>query len=129
MNDEVKEILDSLNKIANVEYYPEDLLTYKECKQLLDYITNLQYKYENQIHRYMNLKEQTINLQQENKELDDYAKQLEFKIKILATIIDNAFEYSKNCLKNLTTINEEEAKPFKCIYNNYLKILNGGDEK
>jgi hypothetical protein len=42
MNNEIKEILDSLNKIANAEYYPEDLLTYRECKQLLDCIISLQ---------------------------------------------------------------------------------------
>ena len=42
MNDEIKEILESLDKIAKAEYYPEDLLTYKECQLLLDYITNLQ---------------------------------------------------------------------------------------
>ena len=53
MNDEIKEILESLDKIAKAEYYPEDLLTYKECQLLLDYITNLQNKYENQINRYM----------------------------------------------------------------------------
>lgn len=42
MKDEIKEILESLDKISKAEYYPEDLLTYKECHLLLDYITNLQ---------------------------------------------------------------------------------------
>ena len=42
MSEEVKEILESLDKMAKAEYYPEELLTYKECKVLLDYITNLQ---------------------------------------------------------------------------------------
>ena len=42
MNNEIKEILDSLNKIANAEY----LLTYRECKQLSDYITGLRQEIE-----------------------------------------------------------------------------------
>ena len=42
MKNEIKEILESLDKISKAEYYPEDLLTYKECHLLLDYITNLQ---------------------------------------------------------------------------------------
>lgn len=44
MNSEIKEILDNLEKLAKVEYLPDDLLTYKECQLLLDYITNLQQK-------------------------------------------------------------------------------------
>lgn len=42
MTEEIKEILGSLNKIAKAELFPEDLLTYKECDILLNYITNLQ---------------------------------------------------------------------------------------
>lgn len=42
MNSEIKEIIESLDKIAKAEYYPEDLLTYKECQLLLNYTTNLQ---------------------------------------------------------------------------------------
>lgn len=48
MNDEIKEILESLDKIAKSEYYPEDLLYYENCKILLDYITNLQEEIERQ---------------------------------------------------------------------------------
>ena len=42
MSDDIKEIVESLDKIANQEYYAEDLLYYENCKKLLDYITNLQ---------------------------------------------------------------------------------------
>ena len=43
-----------------------EIYTGGEWQPMIDYITNLQTKYENQIHRYMNLKEYTTNLQEEN---------------------------------------------------------------
>lgn len=42
MKDEIKEILQDLEKVAKCEYYPEDLLYYENCQKLLDYITTLQ---------------------------------------------------------------------------------------
>jgi hypothetical protein len=81
MNDEIKEILnnadsstkfkmvdeDGTEKEMNIAGLIEQLLN--DNKNLLDYITNLQYKYENQIHRYKNLKNYTTNLQEENERL------------------------------------------------------------
>ena len=46
MKDEIKEILDELNKnkeeIRHYEYYPDDVLNCEDLIKLLDYITNLQ---------------------------------------------------------------------------------------
>ena len=46
MNNEIKEILEYLNKhkegLKDNTYYPEDLLSCKDLLFLLDYITNLQ---------------------------------------------------------------------------------------
>jgi hypothetical protein len=46
MKDEIKEILDRLNKdkdeIKHYCYYPDDVLTCEELVKLIDYITNLQ---------------------------------------------------------------------------------------
>ena len=60
MNNEIKEILDNLNKIANAEYYPEDLLTYRECKQLLDYIIGLRQENEKLNNRIDNCAEEIL---------------------------------------------------------------------
>ena len=65
MSEEVKEILEEIdNKIIPNEHW----------NKIKDYITNLQNKYENQIHRYMNLKDYATNLQKENEELKDQRK-------------------------------------------------------
>lgn len=77
MNDEVKEInipdniLIALVDLTNgaLNYYKTPKTIELKHKLLLDYITNLQYKYENQIHRYKNLKDYATNLQNKNEEL------------------------------------------------------------
>lgn len=146
MNDEIKEILDRLNNIPMGELYA-CCLEDSECKIILDYITNLQYKYENQIHRYNNQKNIITNLQKENEELKSKNDILEFRMKendkmvicerycILKQRdnykqrIDKANEYikrelkefydkNKNC-KYLTTILELESIE---------EILGGSDE-
>ena len=72
MKDEIEEIIESLGKIAKAEYYPEDLLTYKECQLLLDYITNLQtieQQYSAILSENAELENKITNLQKENEEL------------------------------------------------------------
>ena len=115
MNDEIKEILESLDKIAKAEYYPEDLLTYKGCQLLLDYITNLQeenkeLKIKNDILEFrMKQNDRMVICERYRilKQRDDYKQR-----------IDKAIEYIKK---------EDELYYIKVFLRDLLKIL-GGDE-
>lgn len=112
MNDEIKEILDSLDKIAKAEYYPEDLLTYKECQLLLDYITNLQ--------------EENERLKKENKKLsNDLAEAILFNQKRC----EQNKELKQRCEKAIEYIKkwrESDGSQGYCTFD-LLEIL-GGDE-
>lgn len=66
---EIELILAKLRIVSEEEERGMYLCDKEHSKLLLDYIINLQNKYENQIHRYMNLKEYTTNLQEENERL------------------------------------------------------------
>lgn len=148
MNDEIKEILEDLQMFIQEKYLLEDVLNEKKTKILLDYITNLQYKYENQIHRYMNLKDYATNLQKENEELKSKNDILEFRMKqndkmviceryrILKQRddykkrIDNAIEYIKNNQPVFSMWNKKQISKWfdEEFYKELLDILNGGDK-
>lgn len=59
MNDEIKEILECLSLIARNEYVPDELLNDEMCRQLLNYITNLQEENE-KLNKVANERMQTI---------------------------------------------------------------------
>lgn len=116
MTEEIKEILESLNKIAKTEYYPEDLLTYKECEILLNYITNLQ---------------------KENEKLKEENKRIFSRVNDDELLISNAMNYAE--LQDYKQRNEkaieyiEERKNLNWYADGVfvyelLNILNGGDE-
>ena len=73
MKDEIKEILDKLNKIVPYASVPKELaymttnITPQECKTLLDYITNLQEENER-------LKEEKEDYKSRNKKAIEYIK-------------------------------------------------------
>ena len=113
MNDEIKEILESLDKIAKAEYYPEDLLTYKECQLLLDYITNLQEENERL----------SVELNQNMIERNNYLSRNE-------KAIDFVKKESKKCYSNQTNDNSTKViGNFMWHTDKLLNILNGGDDK
>ena len=111
MNDEIKEILDNLDKIAKAEYYPEDLLTYKECQLLLDYITNLQEQLHQASLDIQELTEKDIgcpswcdkltNLQEEKIQLEGKIKQLEHNCKQASDSCRQHRLASKNHIRRL----------------------------
>lgn len=115
MNDEIKRILNDLDKIAKGEYYPEDLLTYKECQLLLDYITNLQeeneeLKIKNDILEFrMKQNDRMVICERYRilKQRDDYKQRIDKAIKII---------------QNDTTLNPTRQR------DRLINILNGGDE-
>ena len=104
MNDEIKEILESLDKIAKAEYYPEDLLTYKECQLLLDYITKLQK--ENDI-----LNDITESYEETSKEQHEEIEKLQQRI-------DKAIAVINTQMKNLS---KDEARNLRIIKFNLIK--------
>ena len=105
MSDELKEILESLDKIAKAEYYPEDLLTYKECQLLLNYITNLQ--------------EENEELKKEKKKISQQHIYTLDKLIETQTKNENAIEY----------LNEPNRDEFDYSITYLLEILQGGDEE
>lgn len=139
MNDEVKEILEALKPHNDIiKEYPL-ALSIEEQKLLSDYITNLENKYENQIHRYMNLKEYTTNLQEEaailrkqkKKLSNDLAEAILFNQKRCEQNkksqqrIDKAIEY----IDDKVLSNGEVIDQLRIIeVEKLLNILNGGDE-
>lgn len=107
MSKEVKEILENLDKIAKAEYYPEDLLTYKECQLLLDFITNLQ--------------EENERLQQRIEFKNTFNNFLNNKYRLRC---EKAIEHIKEHQLIYTSQYEEESN----FDNHLLDILYGGDE-
>ena len=74
MKEEVKGILNDLKRLANDQTYPEDIMDNEAAKTLLDYITNLQtieQQYSPLLSENAELENKIIELQEENKELND----------------------------------------------------------
>lgn len=152
MKDEIKEILESLDKIAKGSYYPEDLLYYENCKQLLDYITNLQEKYngiksnfdiqleydEELENKITNLQEETKKLQDRNIELvlerDRLKEELQQEKKDFKEANDYCFELKDYKSRNKKAIEYIQDSNILAIYKldyfieDLLNILTGGDK-
>lgn len=63
MNKEIKEIINDLQRVADRKCYPEDVLDGSIAQEWVDYITNLQEKYEeadNDRHKLFEQKEKAI---------------------------------------------------------------------
>ena len=80
MNNEIKVILDKLNKIVPYASVPKELaymitsITPQDCKILLDYITNLQEKNERQKENLLNLNKTIKKVKKENKNMKEYTE-------------------------------------------------------
>lgn len=107
MTDEIKEILERLNKIVPYASVPKELaymttnITPQECKTLLDYITTLQ---------------------EENEKLESILKLREDVITTQHNKIDKAIEYLKLFDRDSDMINHS-------IIRGLLNILQGDDNK
>jgi hypothetical protein len=103
MNDEIKEIINDLQRVADRKCYPEDILDGSIAQEWVDYITDLQ---------------------EENKELEeDKSKMFETAVKRnnqLLDRIDKAIEY----IKSLQTCHILNSKKIEL-----LDILQGSDNK
>ena len=100
MNNEIKEILDKLNKnkneIKDYCYYPDDVLSCDDLIKLLDYITNLQELNETSSKEIDNLQKHCYNqkakikeLQEENERLKGNVSVREHNYKLLVRLIEN----------------------------------------
>lgn len=78
MSENLKDVLETIKEsiLKDDESIDSFLIDKELWKELLDYITNLQSKYENQVHRYLNLEKllnkeisKNIKLQKENETL------------------------------------------------------------
>lgn len=120
MNNDIKEILDKLNKLCYDDYCLEfsvDYIERKEEKLLLDYITNLQ--------------EENKRLKEENKMTDEQIeKTLEFVSEhIYKSRIDKAIEYINNhCLCEYKPDVDLGYDNYENIDNDLLNILQGSDK-
>ncbi len=145
MNDDIKEILDSINDKYK-DYYVQDIVSGDDLKLLLDYITNLQEQLHQASLDIQELIERDIecpswcdkltNLQQENEELKKnqrYYKNgvfsLEYDKETMSDMID---DYKSRCEKAVEYINGttffglKSGKTFMSKYlNELLDILNG----
>lgn len=87
MEDEIKEILDILNKnkneIRTYCYYPDDVLSCYDLIKVLDYITNLQKYYNDIVNKYEELLVKYSDLQEENKRLNNIINGIEEFIEYL----------------------------------------------
>ena len=114
MNKEIKEILDKLKLLCYDNYCLEfsvDYIERKEEKLLLDYITNLQECYNDNVNRYEELIEKYSNLQEENEKLNTVIEtlketnhllinqkyKLEYELDKLDELKDKAIEIIKLC--------------------------------
>ena len=111
MKDEIKEILDNLQRVADRKCYPEDILDGSIAKKWVDYITNL--KEENE-----SLKELNVCVGCNNN--PDYKQR-----------IDKAIEYIHNHQPVFELSNKEQIQEWfeKEYYIELLNILNGDDEE
>ena len=160
MKDEIKEILDRLEKIGFYANVPKELvymttnITPQECKTLLDYITNLQKyyndnvnEYEELIVKYSNLQEENENLKEEinniirieitKKELQEENERLkELNVCVgcnnnpdYKSRIEKAIEYIKNGLNAFEKIEDKELISNRMVdiecFNDLLNILQG----
>ena len=57
MKKDINEIMIDLKKVADKQYYVEDLFCYEECQTLYDFILNLQKHYNDNQIKYSNLQE------------------------------------------------------------------------
>lgn len=123
MNEEIKEILQEVNKIIDNTSYNEDI-TYFEVShisKLLDYITNLQQENE--------------RLKEENKSYQEYPFIIIEKNGVICSKNQEIEDYKSRCEKANTYINEEIKKIQEHQYstgvrrlNKIQNILNGSDE-
>lgn len=125
MNDEIKEILDKLQKVANRETASRNALMEmkdKDYQLLLDYITNLQA---------IEQEHQRINgeLREENKRIRETNKIFSERI-----ISENNPDYKARCDKALNAVRKlkQSVQSFgdemPCWLDDFERILNGGKE-
>ena len=118
-NDEIKKILDRLEKIGFYASVPKELaymttnITPQECKTILDYITNLQQENE--------------RLKEENKYLDELRNANYSSWQDSLSRIEKAVEYIKEDYER----NQEviEYCSFDEFYKKLLNILNGRSDE
>lgn len=127
MNDEVREILKDFNSMSKGAINPYEL-TDKDCKLLLDYITNLQeenkewsmifdtFSRRPYAHKYLEEKRKELN----NDNIVGLDSEMIYKDYYnLQNKIDNAVEYIESC-----TINPEDLSLYENITKEeYLKLL------
>ena len=122
MNNEIKEILEYLNKhkegLKDKTYYPEDLLSCKDLLLLLDYITNLEKEKE--------------RLKQDLSYYQGYGADMLHKNNGLEERIEKAVEYIKSKKRTITKYEAEDTRlpidTFMYGVDNLLNILNGRRE-
>lgn len=113
MKDEIKEILDRLEKIGFYASVPKELaymttnITPQECKTVLDYITNLQ-----------TIEQQYSAILSENAELENKITNLQEENQRLKNNIKSAFEVINTQMKNLS---KGEAENLRIIKFNLIK--------
>lgn len=108
MNDEIKEILDRLEKIGYYASVPKELaymttnITPQECKTILDYITNL--KQIEQDHKQANstLMSELAKLEEENERLKENKESWQ---RVATKNFNDSEDYKSRCEKAIEYIN------------------------
>jgi len=100
MNKEIKEILDRLERIDHKEYsggfefadsgsFDETCRCFEERKELADYITNLQERFDSLMEAHKICDEENERLQQENERLKDSLETMTFTAKVKQETVDS----------------------------------------
>ena len=119
MNNEIKEILQTLGGIASGDWIQ---MLPKEANKLLDYITNLQER----IDQYENPDDMTLFYMWIDEKAKDKMKQLEEENKRLNNIINETLEYAKYQLENLDFYKDTKAR---MLCSMGIVLLQGEDNK
>lgn len=136
MNEEIKEILDRLERIDHKEYsggfefadsgsFDEDGRCFEERKKLANYITNLQKENQSLKNNYNDNEQAIHKIMEENEKL---------RIQISARE-EVCNKYEQRCEKAIEYIKQHCDRPGRLLlpkidfnYNDLLNILQGGDE-
>lgn len=125
MNNEIKEILEDMNLVANYNKVPI-YYTQKQIKTLLDYITNLQeelekykrYVDETFLYSYEELQDKVINLQEKYNDLLEIHKIENNDIQELLERKEKAINYYLKELSKNGSMADEPVKMFNILEGN-----------
>lgn len=127
VNNDIKEIINDLQRVADGKYYPEDILCGSIAQEWVDYITNLQCDVDSYKTKYENAKENLKVLQEEVNKLTAESTEWESKYYDLEKLNNANYLSFIDCNSRINKVIEyikENEKEYGSLEDNEKIILN-----